>query len=161
MLTEGPRGQFPRWRRSRKRFSVCSVLRCPDLWLQFCVSFVHDLEKTHLPGASFLNRVRNSRWTVTTDLDTSKRSTQKTFSCCDAILETGPAAPQSAWEATAGSAWETWTVATAEGVGCARVSWEINFLLTFETVPFFFVYPVYHCTNTNMKQPLETSNLAL
>ena len=25
------RGQFPRWRRSRKRFSVCSVLRCPDL----------------------------------------------------------------------------------------------------------------------------------
>ena len=25
------RGQFPRWRRSRKRLSVCSVLRCPDL----------------------------------------------------------------------------------------------------------------------------------
>ena len=31
VLTAGPRGQFPRWRRSRKRFSVCSVLRCPDL----------------------------------------------------------------------------------------------------------------------------------
>jgi hypothetical protein len=30
-------------------------------------------------GASFL------------DLDTSKRSTQKAFSCCDAILETDPA----------------------------------------------------------------------
>jgi hypothetical protein len=29
--------------------------------------------------------------TVITDLDTSKRSTQKTISCCDAILETGPA----------------------------------------------------------------------
>ena len=29
-LTAGPRGQFPRWRRSRKRLSVCSVLRCPD-----------------------------------------------------------------------------------------------------------------------------------
>jgi hypothetical protein len=28
------RGQFPRWRRSRKRLSACSVLRCPDLWLQ-------------------------------------------------------------------------------------------------------------------------------
>ena len=41
-------------------------------------------------GASFLN----SRCTVITDLDTSKRSTQKAFSCCDAILETGPAAPQ-------------------------------------------------------------------
>ena len=34
---------------------------------------------------------RNSRCTVITDLDTSKRSTQKSFSCCDAILETGPA----------------------------------------------------------------------
>jgi len=28
---------------------------------------------------------------VITDLDTSKRSTQKAFSWCDAILETGPA----------------------------------------------------------------------
>jgi len=50
------------------------------------------LEKTH--DASFLNRARNSRCTVITDLDTSKRSTQKAFPCCDAILETGPAAPQ-------------------------------------------------------------------
>ena len=31
MLTARLRGQFPRWRRSRKRLSVCSVLRCPDL----------------------------------------------------------------------------------------------------------------------------------
>ena len=45
-------------------------------------------------GTSFLNRARNSRCTVITDLDTSKRSTQKAFSCCDAILETDPAAPQ-------------------------------------------------------------------
>ena len=29
--TAGLRGQFPRGRRSRKRRSVCSVLRCPDL----------------------------------------------------------------------------------------------------------------------------------
>ena len=41
LLTAGPRGQFLRWRRSRKRLSVCSVLRCPDLWLQCSVSFVH------------------------------------------------------------------------------------------------------------------------
>jgi len=41
------------------------------------VSFVHGLEKTH--HASFLNRARNSRCTVITDLDTSKRSTQKAF----------------------------------------------------------------------------------
>ena len=43
---------------------------------------------------------------------------------------------------TAVSAWETWTVAAADGVRFARVRWEINFLLTFETAPFFCVYPV-------------------
>ena len=31
VLTAGLRGQFPRWHRSRKRLSVCSVLRCPGL----------------------------------------------------------------------------------------------------------------------------------
>jgi len=46
---------------------------------------------------------------------------------------------------TAGSAWETWTVAAADGVRFARVSWETNFLLTFETAPFFCVYPVCVC----------------
>jgi hypothetical protein len=43
---------------------------------------------------SFLNRALNSRCYVITDLDTSKRNTQETFSCYDAILESGPAAPQ-------------------------------------------------------------------
>ena len=38
------RDQFPRWRRSRKTLSVCSVLMCPDLWLQCSVQ---GLEKTH------------------------------------------------------------------------------------------------------------------
>jgi hypothetical protein len=41
----------------------------------------------------------------------------------------------------AGSAWETWTVATADGVRCASVKWQINLLLTFETVSFFCVFP--------------------
>ena len=44
---------------------------------------------------------------------------------------------------TAGSACETWTAAAADGVRCARVRREINFLLTFETAPFFCVYPIY------------------
>ena len=47
------RGQFPRWRCSRKMLSVCSVLRCPYLWLQCSVSFVHGLEKTHLQVRRF------------------------------------------------------------------------------------------------------------
>jgi len=41
--------------------------------------------------ASSLNRARNLLCTVIIDLDTSKRSTQKAYSCYDAILETGPA----------------------------------------------------------------------
>jgi hypothetical protein len=44
---------------------------------------------------------------------------------------------------TANSAWETWTVASADGVRCARVRWEINFLSTFKTAPFFCVFPIY------------------
>ena len=44
---------------------------------------------------------------------------------------------------TAGSAWETLTVAAADGVRFARVRWEINFLLTFETAPFICKHPVY------------------
>ena len=44
---------------------------------------------------------------------------------------------------TAGSAWETLTVAAADGVRCARVRWEINFLLIFETAPFFCKHPVF------------------
>jgi hypothetical protein len=34
-------------------------------------------------------------------------------------------------------------VAAADGVRCDRVSWEIYFLLTFETAQFFCVYPVH------------------
>ena len=44
------------------------------------------LLRGRMHGASFLNPARNSRCSVITDLDTSKRSTQKAFSCCDAIL---------------------------------------------------------------------------
>ena len=39
-------------------------------------------------GASFLNR---ACCTVIANPDTSQRSTQKAFSCCYTILETGPA----------------------------------------------------------------------
>jgi len=141
VLTAGPLSQFPRWRRRRKRLSVCSVLRCPGLWLQCSVSFVHGLEKTH--GASFPNRARKARCTVTTDLDISKRSTQKAFSAATPSWKLAPRPCSKHEKRTAGSAWETWTVAAADGVRCARVRWEINFLLTFKTASFFCVYPVY------------------
>ena len=40
---------------------------------------VNGLEKTHLHGASFLNRARNSRCTVITDLDTLNGAHRKPF----------------------------------------------------------------------------------
>jgi hypothetical protein len=40
-----------------KQKAVCSILRCPDLWLQCNVSFVHGLKNIiFLCGASFLGR---------------------------------------------------------------------------------------------------------
>jgi hypothetical protein len=45
MLTAGSWDQFPRWLRCRRRLSEFSVLRCPDLWLQCSVTFVHGLKK--------------------------------------------------------------------------------------------------------------------
>jgi len=112
----------PRWRRSRKSLSVCSVLRCPHLWLQCSLSFVHGLKKTQLhlktehTESLFLLRRHLGNW---------------------------PRGPLSKHEKrTAGRAWETWTVAAAGGVSCVRVRWEIHFLLTFEIAPFFCVYPV-------------------
>jgi len=49
------------------------------------------------------------------------------------------------------------------GASCARVRWEINFLLTFETAPFFCVYPVYFprwpiqyfCCNLTAQDPTQ------
>jgi hypothetical protein len=129
MLTAGPPDHFLRWRLSRRRIYVCSVLRCPDLWFLCGLSFVHVLKKTHHTIImSLLNRARNSRCAVITDLDTSKRSTQKAFSCCDTILETGPAAPRPRskhGERTVCIARETSTVSSVDSVCCACVGREI------------------------------------
>jgi hypothetical protein len=57
-------------------------------------TLIKKIYTRHTRIIPFFNRARNSRCTVITDLDTSKRSTQKAFSCCDAILITVPAAPQ-------------------------------------------------------------------
>jgi hypothetical protein len=105
----GRGGQFSRWRCSRKRLSVCSVLRCRDLWLQCSVCFVHSLELLVAHTESlFMLRRHLGNWPG------SKHEKQ-----------------------IAGSAWETWIVDAADGVRFTRVRWEIDFLLTFETAPFF------------------------
>ena len=44
---------------------------------------------------------------------------------------------------TAGSVWKSWTAAAADGVRCARVRREINFLLTSETAPCICKHTVY------------------
>ena len=102
------RGQFPRWRRSRKRHHA----PCTKLTSR-CNHRSGHLKTEHIESL-FLLRRRLGNWSL------SKHQKR-----------------------TAVSAWETWTVAAADGVRCARVRWEINFLLTFETAPFFCVYPAY------------------
>ena len=93
------RGQFPRWcvfSKPCRKITLHRNHRSGHLKTEHTESLF--LLRRHLgnwlrrpAGASFLNRARNSRCTVITDLDTSKRSTQKAFSCRDAVLETGPA----------------------------------------------------------------------
>jgi hypothetical protein len=155
MLNAGLRDQFPRWRHSRRRRSVCSVLRCPDLRLQSSMSFVHGLKKTPLKNNVFFKlctklTLHSNHRSGHLKTEHTERllllwrvSTQKTFSCCDTILETGPMAHSKHEKWTAGSAWETWTVPAADSVCCACVGWEINLLITSETAPFFCVCLVY------------------
>jgi hypothetical protein len=89
MLIAGPRDQFPIWRRSRRRLSVCSILTCTYK----NVSFVHGLKKTFLYVVYFLNRELNLYCNHRSGHLKTKH-TEKAFSCCDAILETGLTAPQ-------------------------------------------------------------------
>jgi hypothetical protein len=127
----------------QEKISVYSILRYPDLWLQCSLSLVHGLEVlvAHaLPAV--LNCVQNSLCTVITDLDTSKWSTQKAFAATPSWKLT--LQPRSKHEKqTAGGARETWTVVAVDGVRFTCVRWEIDFLLTFETAPFFCEYPVH------------------
>jgi hypothetical protein len=122
------RGQFPIWRRSRKRLSVCSVLRCPDLWWQCSVSFVHSLD---LLVALHCNH------------RSGHLNTEHTESLFLLRRHLGNWPRNKHEKRTAGSVRETWTVAAADGVRWARERREINCLLTFETVQFFCVYPVH------------------
>jgi hypothetical protein len=60
------------------------------------------------------------------------------------MLTAGPRPRSKHDNGTARSARETWTVAAADGVRCARVRYEINLLLTFEFTPFFCVCSVLY-----------------
>jgi hypothetical protein len=138
MLTAGPRDQFPRWCCSRRRLSVCSVFRCPDLWLQCSVSFVHGLKmKHHIRITYFLNRAWNSRCTVITPQNGAHR---KPSPAATPSLKLVPLPRSKHEKRTASSAWETWTVSVAQSVCCVRVGW------AFETAPFFCVRPAL-CTH--------------
>jgi len=119
---------------------VCSDLRCPDLWLQCNVSFVHGLEKTWCVFSKPCTKL-----TLHCNHRSGHLKTEHTESLLPAATPSWKLAPRASSKhekRTAGSTWETWTVAAADGVRCARVRWKVNFLLTFETAPFFCVYPV-------------------
>jgi hypothetical protein len=62
---------------------------------------------------------------------------------------------------TAGNARETWTVAAADGARCARVRWEIHFLLTFEIAPFFCLYRVYKIRGQDLRWRSNSSGFSI
>jgi hypothetical protein len=51
---------------------------------------------------------------------------------------------------TAGRAWETCTSVAADSVRFTHVRWEIDFLLTFETAPFYYERAVFIRTATHL-----------
>jgi len=149
MLTAGPRGQLPRWRRSSKRLSAKwdnHLLPWPprstDLtpWDFFLWGFVKD--NVYVPPLpislkELRDRITHALQTITADM--LHRVWDEFDYRVDACRETQKCTH---WRFVI-NAWETWTVDAADGVSCARVRWEINLLLTFETAPFLCVYPVY------------------
>jgi hypothetical protein len=117
---------------------VCYVYRCPDLWLQCSVSFVHGLTKTQYTRLLyFFTRSRNSRCTVITGLATQNGAHRKPSTAATPSWKL-VARPRCKHEKpNTGSAWETWTVPAADSVRWARVGSEINLLSTTEIAPFF------------------------
>ena len=138
MLTAGPRGQFPRWRRSRKRLSVCSGLRCP-----------HVITVQREFRARFRKDAPCTKLTLHCNHRCGHLKTEHTESLLLLRRHLGNWPRSKHEKRTAGSAWETWTIAAADGVRFARVRREINFLSTFETATFFCVYPVYTHTHAH------------
>jgi hypothetical protein len=104
------------------------------------LEFRAQFKKTiFLCGESFLNHAQNSLCTLITDLDTSKQSTQKAFSCYDAILETGPTVSMRIELLVVHEKLGQFPLLTVYVVPCRLRS---AFLSTFETAPFFCVCPV-------------------
>ena len=131
------------------------VFLCAPLWgVQICdysaaCSAVHGLEKTHHAWCVF------SKPCTKITLHCNHRSghlkaehTERLF-LLRRHLGNWPRSKHE--KRTAGSAWETWTVAAADGVRCGRVRWEMNFLLTFETAPFICKHPVFFYWNRSKR----------
>jgi hypothetical protein len=113
-----------------KRLFMCSVLGCPDLWLHSSSTVtVNGLEKTQHEMYVFPNSARTSRCTVITDLNTSKRSTQKAFFLLLRHLGKWPRNKHE--KRTTGGVWETWTVASADGERYAPCMVRNKFLVNF------------------------------
>jgi hypothetical protein len=150
MLTAGPRGQSPIWRCSRRRRSVCSVLRCPDMPLPSpdltpCDFFLWGFVKDSVYGPPLPMSLKELRDRITHALQTiTADMLHRVWDESDYRVDVCRCDPGCTHWRTVINAWETWTAAAADGVRCARVRRETNFLLTFETAPFFCVYPVHN-----------------
>jgi hypothetical protein len=125
MLTVGPLDHFPRWRRSRRRLSVCSVLRCPDMWLvqrEFRARFKKDAHHTRimfLKSCTTLTLHCNHR-----SAHHQNRAHGKPYPAATPSWKKVPRPRSEIEKQTACSAGEAWIVPAADSVCCARVGWK-------------------------------------
>jgi hypothetical protein len=138
---------------------VCSVLRCPDLWLQCSVSFVHGFKKDAPHNNNISRRYRQFVGTGCLCKGKSPGRPRGADANMERVREAFQRSPRKSVAKGCVSCdpgcthgrivitkCETWTVDAADGVCCARLRWEIHLLFTFETAPFFCVCPVYKNT---------------
>ena len=118
----GAAGSFSKMAPQQEKLSVCSVLRCPDLWLLnralHCTLHCNHRSghlKTEHTESPFLLRRHLGNWPC------SKHEKR-----------------------TAGSACETWTVAAADGVTLWPCKVRNKFLVNFETAPFICKHTVFY-----------------
>jgi hypothetical protein len=111
---------------SEQEKAVCSVSRCPDLWLQCSVSFMHRLKKMHHKRMSFFKLC--TKLTLHCNHRSGHLKTEHTESLLLLWRHLGNWSRSKHEKRTAGSACKLGTISTAGSVCCACVWWEINFL---------------------------------
>ena len=140
MLTVGPQGQFPRCCKRRQTPSPLATpfTRSNTMWF---LSWGFNKDSVYVPTLpmslkELCDRITHALQTITADM------LHRVWDEFDYRLDVSYDPECTHWRIMIHE-WGIWTIAASGVVRCARVRWEINYMLTFETAPFFCVHPVY------------------